>query len=137
MKQVQQRVIRFLKDQRLAPELFNIGETVDFFQQEMAKGLAPEGSSLPMLPSFIEDRSQPIPLNRPVAVIDAGGTSLRVALISFLKDEPPEISDFKLYDMPGVEQEVGEEAFFSNGGGLCRSGDSPVPIISDSVFPTR
>ena len=104
--------MKFLKDQRLAPELFDIGNTVDLFQREMAKGLTPEGSSLPMFPSFVEDRDQAIPSDQPVAVIDAGGTSLRVALISFGRDGTPEMSDFKIYGMPGVDREVKGEEFF-------------------------
>ena len=78
----------------------------------MERGLAGEKSSLAMLPTYIETERK-IPLNKPVIVMDAGGTNFRVATISFDKDGNCNIENFNVFPMPGVKQQVSKDAFFN------------------------
>ena len=48
--------------------------------EDMLRGLKNLESSLPMIPTYLSDAGQ-IPMGQPVAVIDAGGTNLRFALL--------------------------------------------------------
>ncbi|MBQ7666629.1 MAG: hexokinase [Kiritimatiellae bacterium] len=72
------------------------------FDRQMDAGLAARPSSLAMLPSFI-DPSREVPVERPVIVLDAGGTNLRVAAVWFDKSGKARIEDFRKYKMPGTE----------------------------------
>jgi hexokinase len=51
-------------------------------------------------------------VNQPVIAIDAGGSNVRVATVSFDEDLQPAIRDFRRFTMPGVEREVGKREFF-------------------------
>lgn len=81
------------------------------FLSEMSAGLAGRESSLAMIPTYISaDRE--LPADEPVIVIDAGGTNLRVARISFNADNQARIEDYATYPMPGSTTEVTAEEFF-------------------------
>ena len=71
------------------------------FAAEMAAGLAGTPSSLPMIPAYLSvDR--PVPADRPVIVLDAGGTNLRVGVVKFDAAGTPHISQFSRHKMPGA-----------------------------------
>ncbi len=82
------------------------------FAREMEAGLAGRRSSLPMIPAYIGTDGS-VPPERPVIVIDAGGTNLRVATVRFARDGRPEIDDFHKTHMPGTRGEVTAEEFFA------------------------
>ncbi|MBN1299024.1 MAG: hexokinase [Actinobacteria bacterium] len=85
---------------------------IDFFLNEMASGLAGKApSSLKMLPTFIH-YSGSIDTKKQVIVLDAGGTNLRSAVVSFNKDFKPCIRNLSAADMPGAKEEVSKEEFF-------------------------
>lgn len=92
-------------------EAINSQKYVDIFLKEMQNGLAGTESSLKMLPTFIQFRNK-ISLNKPVIVIDAGGTNFRSAVISFKDRNNPVIENFKQSTMPGLKEEVSKEEFF-------------------------
>jgi len=86
-------------------------ENLDMFVKEMEKGLAGENSSLKMIPTYIS--TDDIPEKRDsVIVIDAGGTNLRIALVSF-DNNTPSISYFMKYSMLGIKEPVTKNDFFS------------------------
>lgn len=104
--------IEFIESEGLSPEGFDILATIDRFHGEMLDGLTPTGSSIPMLPSHIQYLSREKLTETPIAVIDAGGSNLRVALVTFRSGEAPEIEGFSSHRMPGTDGEVGCQEFF-------------------------
>ena len=72
-----------------------------------------------MLPTYIETERE-LPRNKPVVVMDAGGTNFRVATILFGRDGVPKIADFKVYPMPGIVAEVSKDEFFGTMAGYIR-----------------
>ena len=87
----------------------------DTFIQEMQAGLAGKDSSLAMIPTYIEV-GRDIPVDKPVIVLDAGGTNFRVATVYFGDPRQPKagavIENFVQKAMPGLEKEVSKEEFF-------------------------
>jgi hexokinase len=77
------------------------------FISEMEKGLKGEPSSLMMIPTFVGVNGK-IPEGSTAAVLDAGGTNFRGAIVSI----PPKIIDKQNQPMPGTKGEVDEEAFY-------------------------
>ncbi len=78
------------------------------FISEMEKGLKGEPSSLMMIPTFVGVNGK-IPEGSSAAVLDAGGTNFRGAIVSI----PPKISDKQNQPMPGTKDEVDEESFYN------------------------
>ncbi len=111
MKDVRSRVRGFLEQYGMYHEDLSIQKTCDVFLDEMDQGLAGEESSLVMLPTYIETERE-LPRDKPVIVMDAGGTNFRVATICFQDQGVPAIADFKVFPMPGVKKEVSKEHFF-------------------------
>ncbi|MBC8386633.1 MAG: hexokinase [Actinobacteria bacterium] len=105
------RVSDFLQKYNINCENIDMQKYVDLFLVEMKKGLEGQGSSLRMFPSFITP-SEEIPLNKPVIVIDAGGTNLRTAIVIFEKGNVPVIKEYRQHIMPGSKEEVSREDFF-------------------------
>lgn len=112
MEDVKAKVTDFLNKNEMNPAHIDTEKTCQIFLQEMQKGLTAEPGSLAMLPTYIETERQ-IPLNKPVIVMDAGGTNFRVATVSFDQDGNSKIENFKLFSMPGVKQQVGKDEFFN------------------------
>jgi len=111
VEEARNRVKTFLANQGMYHEDINIQETCDLFLDEMDKGLAGRDSSLAMLPTYIEMERE-LPRNRPVIVMDAGGTNFRVATVTFKDQGDPEIADFRVFPMPGIKKEVSRQQFF-------------------------
>lgn len=80
-------------------------------KEEMERGLAGEVCSLPMIPTYLSDDGA-IPRNRPVVVIDAGGTNFRKALITF-DDSGYRVEGLSKWKMPGTERPATWEEFIS------------------------
>ena len=81
---------------------------IALFLSEMEKGLKGEESSLRMIPAYV-GVSGKIPSGASAAVLDAGGTNFRSAVVSI----PPKIEDRKNQPMPGSRSEVGEDEFYA------------------------
>lgn len=102
----------FLENAGMHPESIDLDRTVNLFFDEMTRGLEGKKSSLEMIPTFIDDSGE-IPRGRRVVVVDAGGTNLRAALVSFDKEGKPRIEDFSKHPMPGSTSEVSSDEFFA------------------------
>ena len=112
MKNVMSNVKNFLKKNGMDLADINIDQVCRVFLEEMDKGLTGKKSSLAMLPTYIETEAE-IPPNKPVIVMDAGGTNFRVATVVFADDGKPSIEDFKLFKMPGLTGKISKAEFFN------------------------
>ena len=106
-----ERAEAFLKRHGLSIREIDVAALLRDFESEMAAGLAGRASSLPMIPAYLST-GRPVPAGKPVIVIDAGGTHLRVGLVSFNAQGEPQISRFAKRPMPGSEGPVSGEAFY-------------------------
>jgi len=82
-------------------------EMISTFLSEMEKGLKGEPSSLRMIPSYVGVNGR-IPEGSKAAVLDAGGTNFRSAVVSI----PPCVEDKKNQPMPGARSDVSEDDFY-------------------------
>jgi hexokinase len=116
----QQNVAKFLRKHNMYHADIDVEATCRTFLQEMDRGLAGRKSSLAMLPTYL-DIERRIPRNKPVIVMDAGGTNFRVATVIFRPDGAPLVENFRIYPMPGIKKEVGREEFFGTMAGYVES----------------
>lgn len=105
------KVRSFLKKYGMDCGSIDMDQNCRLFMEEMEQGLKGEGSSFQMIPTYLT-LGQDIPVEEPVIAIDAGGTNFRVALVHFDKNKKPVIQDFKLYPMPGLNEELTDHQFF-------------------------
>jgi len=112
MKEVKDKVQKFLKDNGAWSKDIDMDEFCDVFRAEMQAGLAGSNSSLAMTSTYIEAGKE-IPKDRRVIVLDAGGTNFRVAAVHFDQSGKPVIENFAQKPMPGLDREVGKEEFFA------------------------
>ena len=111
MSAEKQAVGEFLHRAGMHFEDIKVASVVDSFLDEMTRGLNGEDSSLAMIPTYIE-ADRPIPRGRKVMVLDAGGTNLRRALVSFGDDGLPVIEEFRKSPMPGSKGPISKDEFF-------------------------
>ena len=128
MSEIRDRIRQFLKDNGMYHEDIDMDACCNIFIQEMQAGLGQQGSSLAMIPTYIEV-GRDIPAGKPVIVLDAGGTNFRVATVYFgdplrlptqdgAAGDPRQphagavIENFVQKPMPGLDKEVGKEEFF-------------------------
>ena len=111
----------FLRSYKMDPEQYNIDEGCTLFLKEMTNGLNGTKSSLMMIPTYIDTEAS-IPTEKPVIVLDAGGTNFRVATVEFDKNSVPTITKYKKFPMPGTgnEGEVGRVEFFDRIAGFMK-----------------
>ena len=84
---------------------------IETFRDEIRRGLeGNEASSLKALPSYI-DPSRGVDSSENVIVMDAGGTNLRVALVSFTEGRPETVY-FENHPMPGITGAHSPDEFF-------------------------
>lgn len=95
----------------LKKECYDMNGLIKDFMSEMEKGLTSTGSSLPMIPTYIEIEKD-IPKNKNVIAIDAGGTNLRVSCVKFDENGIPTIESFKHFPLPGSISEIDITEFF-------------------------
>ena len=95
---------KWLKEQMVSAEAYDADNLVDRFLYEMKKGLNGEASSLAMIPAYVGTGGR-IPPNQSVAVIDAGGTNLRICIARFDEQGKIQLSDFSKQPMPGRDHE--------------------------------
>lgn len=115
----------FLRELKIAPGMYQLGEYCELFIEQMSNGLQGLESSLKMIPTYIHAEDE-IPYNEDVIVIDAGGTNLRTAVVQFTENDGARISEFRKQGMPGVKREVSAQEFFS------AIGDAVEPVYSAS-----
>jgi hexokinase len=104
----------FLAKNYLLDEFYALDTISADFLSEMEKGLIDEKtSSLLMLPSFALVDSD-IKLNKKIAVIDAGGTNIRLGCVWFDENGKYNIEGFKKQAMLGTDWTLTKDEFFSN-----------------------
>lgn len=119
MENSRNKADEFLKRHKMHPEQIDMESCCNIFLKDMEQGLAGRDSTLEMIPTYIETEKN-VPTEKPVVVMDAGGTNFRVAVVHFNKDKQPVIEDQQLYSMPGVDEEVGKDKFFEIMAGYVR-----------------
>lgn len=122
---MKERAQQFLETHKLLAEAVDADAVIHEFISEMEKGLAGLPSSLAMIPTYVTI-DQPVPANRPVIVMDAGGTNLRVATITFAEDGSYQVANFHKAPMPGTDGYVTKEQFFD------RLAEFLAPVVDDS-----
>lgn len=103
--------IDYLRHTGMLPRPDGIGEEVDVYLGEMERKLADPGLIREMMPSFIAAGGR-IATDRPVIAVDAGGTNLRVAVVTLRSGAPATITRYSSHPMPGSRGRVGKREFF-------------------------
>ena len=101
----------FLRKYDQHPDAINMSELTETFVAEMKAGLAGEPSSLMMIPTYLAADGK-IPLGETAIAIDAGGTNLRTALVTFTADGI-QVSDFTKRPMPGTQKTLTKDEFLA------------------------
>lgn len=123
-----QNVEKFFKSNGMWHGDIDMNTCCDAFIYEMNKGLSSTGSSLSMIPTYIEIAND-VPKNETVIVIDAGGTNFRAAEVYFDDDNTPVIDNIVKATMPGTESQVTKEEFFDTLAGYVK----PLADKSDKI----
>ena len=103
---------KWMERQMVSAAAYDAEALLEGFLSEMRKGLDGGDSSLEMIPSYVGTGGQ-VPASRPVAVIDAGGTNLRIGIARFDESGVPVFSDFIRQPMPGRDREVSAREFYA------------------------
>ena len=109
MDMSRQAALDFLEKHGMSPERVLPSRDARGMAEEMERGLAGQESSLAMIPTYLSVDGQ-IPKGVPVAVIDAGGTNFRSALVTFTEDGF-RVEDLHKWRMPGARTPVSWEEF--------------------------
>jgi hexokinase len=92
---------------------------------EMDRGLRGQPSNLPMIPAYISPAAR-MPPDKPVIALDAGGTNLRAALVSFSGTGQTKAEGSRKAPMPGTQGRVTAEQFFD------QLADVTAPLLEQS-----
>ena len=109
----------FLARHGMSPERIDPAVFSPKMAQSMAEGLAAEGCTLPMIPTYLKN-SGAVPRGENAVVIDAGGTNFRCALARFT-EKGCEIGELVKEPMPGIGKSATWEEFIS--------------FVADAVMP--
>lgn len=109
----------FLARHGMSPERIDPAVFSPKMAQSMAEGLAAEGCTLPMIPTYLKN-SGAVPRGENAVVIDAGGTNFRCALARFT-EKGCEIGELVKKPMPGIGKSATWEEFIS--------------FVADAVMP--
>ena len=101
---------RVFEEYGLCAKKINANKILDSFIQEMNLGLSKKKSSLAMLNSYIKPSLDW--KNETVAVIDAGGTNLRIGLATINHNGNIDLHNFTKIDMPGRKNEIEPNEFY-------------------------
>lgn len=121
-------VNQFLYKMEMDYQSIDIDSSCSQFIGEMKNGLSGSASSFKMIPTYLSVGGD-IPTEKPVIVLDAGGTNFRVAVLRFDSEGKPRIESYNKYDMPGVDEEITSDEFFE----VIISYLSPVLDCSDKI----
>ena len=101
----------FLKAHGMDPERIDPDAWIGPMREEMERGLAGESCSMEMIPTYLSDSGR-IPQGVPAAVIDAGGTNFRSALVTF-DGEGYRVEELRKWKMPGIGKPATWEEFIA------------------------
>jgi len=102
----------WLKEQMVSADAYDADLLVERFLSEMQNGLNGEASSLAMIPAYVSSEGD-VPVDRPVAVIDAGGTNLRIGIARFDADRKIALTHFSKQAIPGRDVEASAAEFYA------------------------
>lgn len=105
------KVAAFFKKYGMHPDEINLEADYKNFILEMEKGLNNFNETLKMIPTYLTIKTD-FQKNESIIAIDAGGTNLRTAVVSFNNNNVPEISHFENHSMPGANNEITKDEFF-------------------------
>ena len=91
---------------------------------DMKRALCEQNEELPMIPTYLRGEED-VPKNRKVAVIDAGGTNFRTALVHF-DDKGAQIEKLEIHDMPGLHAPADWTDFISD------TANSVLPLLDEA-----
>lgn len=91
---------------------------------DMKKALKEQLDELPMIPTYLHGEKD-VPKNRKVAVIDAGGTNFRTALVHF-DAKGAQIEKLEVHDMPGLHEPADWTDFISD------TANSVLPLLDEA-----
>jgi hexokinase len=111
MGQTESPIDKFITRNHLRPAAADIRVSCDAFVEEMTSGLDGRPSSLPMIATYIET-SRDLPRGQRVISLDAGGTNMRVAGVSFDAAGIPVVDGLTRHRMPGVDAALSRDEFF-------------------------
>ncbi len=92
----------FLVKHHMEPERIVPAELAGAMVEDMRRGLKGEKSSLPMIATYLSNDGT-VPEGACAAVIDAGGTNFRSALVRFTRDGY-QVEDLGRWKMPGIDK---------------------------------
>ena len=92
----------FLVKHHMEPERIVPAELAGAMAEDMRRGLNGEKSSLPMIATYLSNDGT-VPEGACAAVIDAGGTNFRSALVRFTRDGY-QVEDLGRWKMPGIDK---------------------------------
>ncbi|MEI3101352.1 MAG: hypothetical protein V8T45_05995 [Oscillospiraceae bacterium] len=92
----------FLAKHHMEPERIVPAELAGAMVEDMRRGLKGEKSSLPMIATYLSNDGT-VPEGACAAVIDAGGTNFRSALVRFTRDGY-QVEDLGRWKMPGIDK---------------------------------
>ena len=98
-------VVAFLQRHDSDPDKIDMKALTERFHAAMEAGLRGEKDGLPMLPTYLTAEGSKLPENQVVAVLDAGGTNLRVARV-WWKNGNPQVTDSETMPLPGSTEPV-------------------------------
>ncbi len=130
-------VAEFLRAHQMHPDFIDIDAGMTEFARQMAVGNDGNPESLLMIPTYIRIDGK-IPADKPIIVMDAGGTNFRIATVTFNKEGRAAVDNFSKRPMPGTKGELSAEEFFNTLAEIIE----PFDKVSDTVgfcfsFPTE
>lgn len=112
VQEERQRAESFLSAHGMLYRTLDPGQMLDGFLAEMELGLSGGASTLKMIPTYLRESGAP-PAEKPVIVVDIGGTNVRIAVVTFRADGTPEMDSYAEYLTPGTDRDVDTRTFFS------------------------
>ncbi len=127
----------FLKRYNMHYDQTVMDDAVKEFATQMQQGIDGDVKSMLMIPTYVGIDGE-VPRNKPVIVLDAGGTNFRAATVCFDDEGKAVISNFSKQPMPGTKGELSRDEFFDTIAGFI----APFDKLSDTVgfcfsFPTE
>ncbi len=127
-----EKTASFINKYKLNGDLYDWDALLDLFLKDMEKGLQKERSSLRMLPSHFKLGKQ-IKSDTSAALVDAGGTNLRIALARIDENTECVIEDFESFPIPGSHGEIDKNDFFAEIAGKVKKHLRSAKILSMSI----
>ena len=132
-----EQIKSFLLKYNMHYEQVDLDAATKEFAAQMQSGNDGDIKSMLMIPTYVGIDGD-VPRNKPVIVLDAGGTNFRAATVCFDDKGVPSISNFSKQPMPGTKGELSREEFFDTIAGFI----APFDKLSDTVgfcfsFPTE